>query len=169
MTETVGKMRTSMRWILSYSSLVPHQLRTPVAVMRSQLEDAMHERATRVINSQQVVASTYDEILKLNDSKELRPRSGNSRPGAPPANAETPHEEFPGGFAREAGPLAGCKNIEFGVEEPYILFHGRYAMDTTGVVQHVCTPLIRHTPEGGQIRARYAINGPMISTPPTLG
>jgi signal transduction histidine kinase len=160
--EAVGKMRTSMRWILSYSSLVPHQLRTPVAVIRSQLENAMHERTTRV-QLQEVVASTYDEVLKLNDTIENLLTLGKLQAGTLRLRLQKLRiRNFLEGFKEEAAILAGCKNIQFVVEEgPDILL----TADMQWIRQALFNLLdnaIRHTPEGGQIAIRYAIDGAMI-------
>lgn len=63
--EVIEKMRGSMRQTLSFSSLASHELRTPLAVMRNQLESALRpEVQTEILH--QTVASTYDEILRLN-------------------------------------------------------------------------------------------------------
>lgn len=63
--EVIEKMRGSMRQTLSFSSLASHELRTPLAVMRNQLESALRpEVQTETLH--QTVASTYDEILRLN-------------------------------------------------------------------------------------------------------
>ena len=63
--EVIEKMRGSMRQTLSFSSLASHELRTPLAVMRNQLENALRpEVQTETLH--QTVASTYDEILRLN-------------------------------------------------------------------------------------------------------
>ena len=162
-TETVGKMRTSMRWILSYSSLVPHQLRTPLAIMRSQLENAMQERATRA-QLQEVIASTYDEILKLNDTIEELLTLGKLQAGTLHLQMQKLRmRNFLEGFREEAAPLAGCKDIEFVLEEgPDILL----TADMQWIRQALFNLLdnaIRHTPEGGRISVRYAIDGAMVN------
>ena len=162
-TETVGKMRTSMRWILSYSSLVPHQLRTPLAIMRSQLENAMQERATRA-QLQEVIASTYDEILKLNDTIEELLTLGKLQAGTLHLQMQKLRmRNFLEGFREEAAPLAGCKSIEFVLEEgPDILL----TADMQWIRQALFNLLdnsIRHTPEGGRISLRYAIYGAMVN------
>jgi signal transduction histidine kinase len=162
-TETVGKMRTSMRWILSYSSLVPHQLRTPLAIMRSQLENAMQERATRT-QCQEVIASTYDEMLKLNDTIEELLTLGKLQAGTFQLQMQKLRmRNFLEGFREEAAPLAGCKNMEFVLEEgPDILL----TADMQWIRQALFNLLdnaIRHTPEGGRIVVRYAIDEAMVN------
>jgi signal transduction histidine kinase len=63
--EVIEKMRGSLRQTLSFSSLASHELRTPLAVMRNQLENALRpEVGAEALH--QTVASTYDEILRLN-------------------------------------------------------------------------------------------------------
>ena len=161
-TEAVGKMRQSMRWTLSYSSLVPHQLRTPVAVMRSQLENAMQERATRA-QLQQAVASTYDEVLKLSDTIENLLTLGKLQAGTLRLQMQKLRmRNFLEGFRDEARPLAGCKDIRFVLEEgPDIPLEA----DMQWIRQALFNLLdnaIRHTPEGGKITVRYAIDGSML-------
>ena len=66
------------------------------------------------------------------------------------------------GFREEAGPLAGCKNIEFVLEEgPDILL----TADMQWIRQALFNLLnaIRDTPEGGRITVRYAIDAEMVN------
>lgn len=161
-TETVGKMRGSMRWILSYSSLVPHQLRTPVAVMRSQLENAMQERATRT-RLQETVASTYDEILKLNDTVENLLTLGKLQAGTLRLQMQKLRiRNFLEGFRDEARPLAACKEIKFVLEEgPDVLLEA----DMEWIRQALFNLLdnaIRHTSEDGCITVRYTVDGSLL-------
>jgi len=157
--ETVGKMRTSMRWILSYSSLVPHELRTPLAVIRSQLENAMKEGTTRA-QLQGSVASTYDEILKLNGIIEDLLTLGKLQAGTFRLELQKMRlRNFLEGFSEEASGLAQHKGIDFVLEEgPDIPL-----MADLQWIRHALLNLldnaIRHTPQGGQIRVRYAVTG----------
>lgn len=159
---TVSKMRGSMRWILSYSSLVPHQLRTPVTVIRSQLENSMQEPSTRA-QLQAVIASTYDEILKLNDTIENLLTLGKLQAGTLRLQMQKLRvRNFLEGFRDEARALAACKEIEFVLEEgPDVLL----TADMEWIRQSLFNLLdnaIRHTPEGGMITARHVLNGPML-------
>ena len=161
-TEAVAKMRTSMRWILSYSSLVPHQLRTPVAIMRSQLENAMQEHASRA-QLQETLTSTYDEIVKLNDIIENLLTLGKLQAGTLRLDLQKLRiRNFLEGFRGEACTLVQHKNIEFVLEEgPDVLL----TADLRWIRQALFNLLdnaIRHTAQGGQITMRYAVTGSML-------
>lgn len=60
----VSQLRESLRRAIAFSSLASHELRTPLAVVRVQLEGAMHPQAG-MDELQDAVAGAYDEILRL--------------------------------------------------------------------------------------------------------
>ncbi len=158
-TETVGKMRESMRWILSYSSLVPHQLRTPLAVMRSQLENAMQERSTRG-QLQQTVASTYDEILKLNDTIENllalgKLQAGTLRLQMQKVSARTLLAEL----QEETCGLVQHRDIECVLEEGPDVSLTADMQWLRQALFNLLDNAIRHTPRGGRITIRSAVDG----------
>jgi signal transduction histidine kinase len=161
-TQAIGRMRSSMRWTLSYSSMVPHQLRTPVAVIRSQLEHAMQQDTART-ELQKTVASTYDEVLKLNDIIETLLTLGKLQAGTLRLQLQKLRmRNFLEGFREEACGLVRQKNIEFILEEgPDILL----TADMHWIRQALLNLLdnaIRHTPRGGSIRTRYAVTGSTV-------
>jgi two-component system sensor histidine kinase ResE len=151
-----------MRWTLGFSSLIPHQLRTPIAVMRSQLENAMQEHATRT-QLQSAMASTYDEILKLSDSIEVLLTLTKLQAGTLHLELQKLRiRNFLEGFREEACGLVQHKNIEFVLEEgPDVLLTADLQW-----IRHALFNLldnaIRHTAQGGQISVRYAVTGTML-------
>ncbi|NUO80710.1 HAMP domain-containing histidine kinase [candidate division KSB1 bacterium] len=155
----IEKMRSSMRQALGFSSLASHELRTPLAVMRNQLESALRpEVATEVLH--QTVASTYDEILRLNrivdDLLSLSTmEAGTLKLQRQPQDFQLLLKEF----HEEAKLLAGEKNITVLLDEAP---PAQVAVDVLRIRQMLFNLLdnaIKHTPPGGWIRLGYKREG----------
>ncbi len=154
-TEVIEKMRSSMRHALGFSSLASHELRTPLAVMRNQLESALRpEVAGEALH--QTVASTYDEILRLNrivdDLLSLSTmQAGTFKLQREPRDLQTLLKEF----HEEAQMLAVEKNINVILaESPRAIV----AVDVLRIRQMLFNLLdnaLKHTPPGGEIRLGY--------------
>jgi signal transduction histidine kinase len=158
-TEAVGKMRTSMRWILSYSSLVPHQLRTPVAVMRSQLESVMEQDVPRS-RLQQTMISTYDEILKLNNIIDDLLNLGKLQAGTMRLEKRRiAIAGFLADFGEEACALVRWKGIQFVLHEGPDIELMADEQWLRQVLFNLLDNAIRHTPDVGQISVACAVRG----------
>lgn len=150
-TEVIEKMRSSMRHALGFSSLASHELRTPLAVMRNQLESALRpEIGTETLR--QTVASTYDEMLRLNRIVDDLLSLSTMQAGTLQLQYESHdlravlHE-----FHEEAQLLAGEKNIAVVLEENA---SARVRIDLLRIRQMLFNLLdnaIKHTPKHGKI------------------
>lgn len=60
----VERMRESLRRAVGFSTLASHELRSPLAVLRAQIEDALRPDAG-ADELRTALASTYDEVLRL--------------------------------------------------------------------------------------------------------
>ncbi len=58
-------LQQRVQQVLNYTSLTSHELRTPLAIIRNQLEDGMRA-SVPLKRLQEIVASAYDEIIRLN-------------------------------------------------------------------------------------------------------
>lgn len=149
--EVIEKMRGSMRQTLSFSSLASHELRTPLAVMRNQLESALRPEVG-VEALHQTVASTYDEILRLNrivdDLLSLSTmQAGTLKLQTDPHDLRAVLREF----YEEAQLLAGEKSITVVLEENA---EARVLLDVLRIRQLLFNLLdnaIKHTPPHGKI------------------
>ncbi len=62
--QVTDRLHHRVRHVLAFSSLASHELKTPLAILRSQLEQVLHTRAT-TSTLRKVLVSTYDEVLRL--------------------------------------------------------------------------------------------------------
>lgn len=158
-TEVIEKMRSSMRHALGFSSLASHELRTPLAVMRNQLESALRpEVGTETLR--QTVASTYDEMLRLNRIVDDLLSLSTMQAGTLKLQNE-PHDlsAVLREFHEEAQLLAGEKNIAVVLEENAA---ARVMIDVLRIRQMLFNLLdnaIKHTPQQGKIVLRSAREG----------
>lgn len=148
----VEAMRASTRRALSFASLASHELRTPLAVLRSQLEGALGEKDTTPARERSIVASTYDEVLRLSrivdDLLTLGTLEAQTfRLELEPVEVETLLAEF----AEEARALCETKSIDFHFKA---FATGRIEVDQSRVRQvlfNVLDNAIKHTPAGGHV------------------
>lgn len=62
--QVTDRLHQRVRQVLMFSSLASHELKTPLAILRTQLEQVLHTRAT-TSTLRKVLVSTYDEVLRL--------------------------------------------------------------------------------------------------------
>lgn len=58
-------MGDRLRRVLSFASLTSHELRTPLSIVRNELEEVLRPKVP-LVEMRKVIASIYDEILRLN-------------------------------------------------------------------------------------------------------
>jgi len=149
--QMVHRMRSSMRQVLSFSTLASHELKTPLTVMRNELEEALRDDVSKE-SLQAALVSTYDEILRLtrvvDDLLSLGTmRAGTFRLQQAPADLNDLLTEF----CDEAALL--CQPKEITLSRSLVpglkadLDHDRFRT----VLFNLLDNAIRHTPEGGTI------------------
>ena len=147
----VHRMRSSMRHVLSFATLASHELRTPLTVVRNELEEVLHEEASRE-SLQSTLASTYDEVLRLSRVVDDLMSIGTMQAGTfRVERSKTDLTMFLTEFCEEASLICKAKRITV---EPRLDPGCVVDLDPEWfrhVLFNLLDNAIRHTPEGGSI------------------
>lgn len=159
----VEKMRASMRQVLSFTSLASHELRTPITIVRNELENALQVKtSTRVLKN--TVASTYNEILRMSRNVDDLLSLGTLQAGTfrlekTRVGFHTLLKEF----YDEALFLTREKNISVVMGQGPKMFVELDAGRIRQVLFNLLDNAIKHTPEKGRIRLQYETqNGDIV-------
>lgn len=107
------KMRERVKQSISFASIVTHALKTPLAVMRLELEDVMRTDVSAE-ELKSLLISTYDEILKLNHIVDDLLNVASLEAGTFPVDKKTMDLQiFLKEFFEEISILFGTKKQEF--------------------------------------------------------
>jgi len=154
----VYRLRSSMRQVLSFSTLASHELRTPLAIIRNELEEVLRDGTSPEI-IKEALASTYDEVLRLNRVVDDLLNLATMRAGTFRLEKKTvPIHSLLHDFAEDADLLCQSKGItlETSFQSP---------VDTDVDTQRFRTVLfnlldnaVKYTPSGGEIRIRSLVH-----------
>ncbi len=161
LTQTVSKiverLHTSRNQALQFSSFATHELRTPLSIIRNQLESALvsHSR-TKELRS--IIASAYDEILRLNRTIEDLLSLGTMQAGTLTLNLETISLfQFLNNFYDEALFLTRPKNITVVLKKGPEVYLKADVILLRQVFFNLLDNAIKNTPSGSRIRLSYCI------------
>jgi signal transduction histidine kinase len=161
LTQTVSKiverLHASRNQALQFSSFATHELRTPLSIIRSQLESALasHSR-TKELRS--VVASAYDEMLRLSRTVEDLLSLGTMQAGTLTLNLETISLfKFLNHFYDEALFLSRPKNITVVLKKGPEVYLKVDVIRMRQVFFNLLDNAIKNTPSGNRIRLSYRI------------
>jgi PAS domain S-box-containing protein len=158
-SEVVGKLGTRARQTLSFSSLASHQLRTPLTILRSQLENALRPDLSAA-SLRKTLSSTYDEILHLSHIVDVllslsRMQAGTARLDVQEVDFYNLLKEI----HRESVVMAREKkiSIDFG-KGPHVQIHAD-PEQIRQVLLNLLDNAIKYTPVRGRICLRYSVAG----------
>ncbi len=161
LTQTVSRiverLHASRNQALQFSSFATHELRTPLSIIRNQLESALvsHSR-TKELRS--IVASAYDEILRLNRTVEDLLSLGTMQAGTLTLNLETISIfQFLSNFYDEALFLTRPKNITVVLKKGPEVYLKADIIRLRQVFFNLLDNSIKNTPSGRRIRLSYQV------------
>lgn len=149
------KMRNSTRQSLSFSSLAAHELRSPLAIIRSQLENVL-QSDTSLYEIKTTLTSIYDELLRLNRIINDLLCLGTLQAGT--FNLEFENIELGSllkEFYEEAMLLCRQKNISVVLKSSDKVNVRVDVLRIRQVLFNLLDNSIRNTPENGRIRLGY--------------
>ncbi|MGH2567985.1 MAG: PAS domain-containing sensor histidine kinase, partial [Bacteroidota bacterium] len=153
--QVTDTLHNRVRQVLSFSSLASHELKTPLAIVRSQLENVMRPHVSAHI-LRKVLTSTYDEILRLNHTVGDLLSLGTMLAGTLKMNWE--RVEFLAAlndFYEEATLLCWEKEITIELEKGPEVFTELDVARFRQVLFNLLENSIKHTPPKGKISLRY--------------
>ena len=152
--EVIEKMRNSMRQVLSFSSLASHELRTPLAIVRNQVEEALHSEMPAEAQRENL-ASIYDEILRMKRIVDDLLSLGTMQAGTFKIRLErVAMQAMLDEFHEEASLLSREKNITVLLEPCAQIFIQADVMRIRQVLFNLLDNALKHTPENGCIRLK---------------
>jgi signal transduction histidine kinase len=163
LTKTVSKLleklHTSRNQALQFSSFATHELRTPLAIIRNQLESALVSHS-RIKEIRSITASVYDEILRLNRTVEDLLSLGTMQSGTLALNTETISLfQFLNNFYDEALFLSRPKNITVVLKKGPEVYLKADIIRLRQVFFNLLDNSIKNTPAGNRIRISYNVDG----------
>jgi signal transduction histidine kinase len=161
LTQTVSKiverLHASRNQALQFSSFATHELRTPLSIIRNQLESALASQS-RTKELRSVVASAYDEMLRLSRTVEDLLSLGTMQAGTLPLNLETISlVKFLNRFYDEALFLTRPKNITVVLKKGPEVYLNIDVARMRQVFFNLLDNAIKNTPSGNRIRLSYRI------------
>jgi signal transduction histidine kinase len=161
LTQTVSKiverLHASRNQALQFSSFATHELRTPLSIIRNQLESALASHS-RIKELRSIVASTYDEILRLIRTVEDLLSLGTMQAGSLTLNLETISLfKFLNHFYDEALFLSRPKNITVVLKKGPEVYLKVDVIRLRQVFFNLLDNAIKNTPSGNRIRLSYRI------------
>jgi signal transduction histidine kinase len=159
LTQTVAKiverLHASRNQALQFSSFATHELRTPLSIIRNQLESALASQS-RTKELRGVVASAYDEMLRLSRTVEDLLSLGTMQAGTLSLNLETISLfEFLNQFYNEALFLSRPKNITVVLKKGPDVYLNVDVIRLRQVFFNLLDNAIKNTPSGNRIRLSY--------------
>jgi signal transduction histidine kinase len=166
LTQTVAKivkrLHASRNQALHFSSYATHELRTPLSIIRNQLESALASQA-RAQELRSVVASAYDEMLRLSQIVEDLLNLGTMQAGSLKLNLETfPLFKFLNTFYDEALFLSRPKNISVVLKKGPDVYIKADMLRLRQVFFNLLDNAIKNTPSGNRIRLSYDLKGDRV-------
>jgi len=161
LTQTVSKiverLHVSRNQALQFSSYASHELRTPLTIIRNQLESALAS-GSKPKELRGIVASTYDEMLRLNRAVEDLLSLGTMQAGSLALNLETISlPKFLNHFYDEAMFLSRPKNISVVLKKgPEVYLQGD-VIRLRQVFFNLLDNAIKNMSPGKRIRLSYAV------------
>jgi len=157
--EIVERLHASRNQALQFSSFATHELRTPLSIIRNQLESALASQL-RTKELRYVVASAYDEMLRLSRTVEDLLSLGTMQAGTLTLNLETISLfKFLNQFYDEALFLARPKNITVVLKKGPDVYLKVDIIRLRQVFFNLLDNAIKSTPSGNRIRLSYRIEG----------
>ncbi len=161
LTQTVAKiverLHASRNQALQFSSFATHELRTPLSIIRNQLESALASQS-RTKELRSVVASAYDEMLRLSRTVEDLLSLGTMQVGTLTLNLETISLfKFLNQFYDEALFLSRPKNITVVLKKGPEVYLKVDVIRLRQVFFNLLDNAIKNTPSGNRIRLSYHI------------
>lgn len=156
-TKIVERLHASRNQALQFSSYATHELRTPLSIIRSQLESSLTSRS-KVKELRCVIASAYDEMLRLNRTVEDLLNLGTMQSGTLTLNYETISlPDFLNHFYDEALFLSRPKDITVVLKKGPLVFVKVDVLRLRQVFFNLLDNAIKNTPSGNRIRLSYTI------------
>jgi signal transduction histidine kinase len=161
LTQTVSKiverLHVSRNQALQFSSFATHELRTPMSIIRNQLESALTSQS-KAKELRGVVASAYDEMLRLSRTVEDLLSLGTMQAGTLKLNFETiSFPKFLNHFYDEALFLSRPKNISVVLKKGPEVYIKVDVLRLRQVFFNLLDNAIKNTPSGNRIRLSYSI------------
>jgi signal transduction histidine kinase len=161
LTQTVAKvverLHASRNQALQFSSFATHELRTPLSIIRNQLESALTANS-RTKELRSVVASAYEEMLRLSRTVEDLLSLGTMQAGTLVLNLETISlDQFLNNFYNEALFLSRPKNISVVLRKGPEVYLKVDVLRMRQVFFNLLDNAIKNTPSGHRIRLSYDI------------
>jgi PAS domain S-box-containing protein len=158
-SDVVGKLRTRAQRTLSFSSLASHQLRTPLTILRSQLENALRPDLPAAV-LRKTLGSTYDEILHLSHIVDVLLSLSRMQAGSMSLDVQDVElASLLREFHREGLLLARDKKIAVSLHEGPQVFIQADPGQLRQVLLNLLDNAIKYTPVKGQICLRHDIEG----------
>jgi two-component system, OmpR family, sensor histidine kinase ResE len=166
LTQTVSKivvrLHASRNQALQFSSYATHELRTPLSIIRSQLESALASQA-RAQELRSVVASAYDEMLRLSRTVEDLLNLGTMQAGTLTLNLETISLfKFLNEFYDEALFLTRPNNISVVLKKGPDVYLKADVIRLRQVFFNLLDNAIKNTPSGNRIRLSYDLQADKV-------
>ncbi len=158
-SDVVGTLRTRAQRTLSFSSLASHQLRTPLTILRSQLENSLRPDLSAAA-LRKTLSATYDEILHLSHVVDVLLSLSRMQAGS--MRLEMRDVEFSSllkEIYREGLVLARDKKIEVNLRKgPQVSIHADPGQ-LRQVLLNLLDNAIKYTPMKGRICLSHDIEG----------
>ncbi len=155
--DVIQRFYRSRNQALSFASYASHELRSPLAIIRNQLEESMSEGRSGA-RLRRTISSTYDEVLRLSRSIDDLLSLATMQAGTFQLNkVQVPLNKFLKEFYDEALLLARPKNVSV------VLKHGpsiAVAIDLQRFRQLLFNLLdnaLKYTDSGGRIRISFTV------------
>ncbi len=153
------KLRNSMRQSLSFSSLAAHELRSPLAIVRNQLENVMRSDV-HIKEIKDTLTSVYDELLRMNRVINDLLSIGTLQAGTLKLELENIDlKVLLTEFYEEATLLCRKKNITVVLKNSETSTVYIDILRIRQVLFNLLDNAIRNTPENGRIRLGYEKKG----------
>jgi PAS domain S-box-containing protein len=153
--EFVKLMQSTMRHILSFTSLASHELRNPLAVLRSEMEGALRTD-TSIEERRRVLVAAYDGILDMQNTVDKLLRLSQMQAGTFTLDKKLVRiDEVLSHFYDDAVLLTSDKQISVVLKKGPAISMMIDPVQMRQVLYNLLDNAIKHTPAHGRIRLSH--------------